>query len=189
MKRPLWHINNEFRPFYRVMGPRPAEVEKKHTYNQRHLPARYQPPIWGANNNYQEYLEQELKGNLKNHEYEYFSGIDSDTATYSVCRWCRSGFNSMKDRKKHIVEGKKRPYPGESCTVKLRRAYQVLSSRGVCISCQQRTYKRHFGVPLCSTKCKNRFKFGYIPGYLEEFTRNEKVHTERYPTNAGCFSC
>lgn len=66
----------------------------------------------------------------------------------SECRCCRKVFGNVMTRRKH---------PGEhDCFKKLVLAYELLLRDMKCAICDNRTYNKAWGVPLCAeTKCRN----------------------------------
>lgn len=97
-------------------------------------------------------------GNLPNNDYAFFNGAAHKDSTWSTCRWCQSTMFNETCRLEHRRELDKSI--GTSHAKALNRLYADLSQRGVCVICDDATFHRKWGVPICNTRsCLEQWKF------------------------------
>jgi hypothetical protein len=103
-----------------------------------------------------------IKGNILNWEYRYWVGMMTTTNPWATCRCCKHKVNGKEARDQH-----KRLYD-PACTVRLVMAYKdlITAKNRICVVCKEPTYRAYYGVPLCTLKCVNSFKFEHNVRYL-----------------------
>jgi len=89
-------------------------------------------------------------GNLENAEYEFYAGVDFQSAPSSHCRCCHHMVFGAEERKRH---------KDKDCHATLKAAYKLLCIDMACVMCDARTLRKKWGVPLCSNECIQKFKF------------------------------
>ena len=96
------------------------------------------------------------EGNLDDSEYRFWVGCVVETSGFARCRACHKSFDTRADRLKHKIV----PVGDSQCTIKLVAAYKTLALKNKCLVCQEQTWTKHWGVPLCNTvSCIKRWMF------------------------------
>jgi len=95
-----------------------------------------------------------VRGNLHNDEYRFFVGKIDRLAVGCFCRWCGEPIYTEIGCKRH---GK------GTCKQSLVDLYKRLLCLKRCMCCNQHTIREYWGLPLCSVKCENEWRFTSPP--------------------------
>lgn len=97
-------------------------------------------------------------GNLPKSEYFQWIGARMPLSSYGMCRACGKSVWNPDARIAH---------KGEGCGRYLAEAYKLLredkhrpTGQYLCTCCSQATSKLMWGIPICSTKCEELWRFG-----------------------------
>ncbi len=118
--------------------------------------------------------ERSWPGNLPNDEYRFWLGKPAQHASTAICRACGAERFTAVGRRDHLKE--------VGCTKVLVAAYKELLADGVCVICDTKTARRGWGVPLCSIKCNNFWKFNQqqvLPTVKWAIDKSNRVGGER----------
>jgi hypothetical protein len=102
-------------------------------------------------------------GNIPNEEYRFWIGKLTQTVTTAECRWCNVVVDSLAHMRIHLRAGQ--------CKENLLAVYKKIRhppspiAQPDCLCCDRPTDKLEWGVPICSTKCKNAWKFRSPEGF------------------------
>jgi hypothetical protein len=105
-------------------------------------------------------VDMPVRGNLDDTEYQFWIGRHLAYVTAAMCRACGEQTNCKAERAEH--KEKKEP----KCTILLVSAYKELSAKGTCVVCREKTTNRRWGLPICSHKCIETYKFDWERKYI-----------------------
>lgn len=105
-------------------------------------------------------VDMPVRGNLDDTEYQFWIGRQLAYVTAAMCRACGEETNCKAERMEH--KDKKDP----KCTILIVHAYKELASKGACVVCRQKTTTTRWGIPICSHKCIETYKFDWDRKYI-----------------------
>lgn len=102
---------------------------------------------------------EDCKGNLDNHEYQFWIGHRNPDYVSAMCRCCRAEASNQGARivhKKLVTHGK----TGDSCMRILCNVYKRMRAEKSCVVCLTTTKETNWGIPMCSKpSCKQAWMF------------------------------